>query len=88
MTSANGGEGGGGVGNGSIGDMGERPSFRGGDTKMGGVRSDYRSNVSVPAVGDEEAGRGGVWDALSGLGEDRVREGCCKGGESGGDSVI
>jgi hypothetical protein len=68
--------------------MGERISLRGGDTKMGSVRSDDGSNVSVLAVGDEEAGVGGVRDALSGLGEDRVREGCCKGGESGVDSVI
>ena len=88
MTSADGGKGGGGVGNGGVGDVRESPALRCCNSKMRDVSFDEGGNIGVLAVGDEEAGGGGVGDALSGFGEGGIGEGCCYCGKSRGDGII
>ena len=83
MTSENCGKGDGGVGNGGVRDMCECSSLRSSSMQMRSVKFDEGLNVCLFTVGDEEARGGRIGDALPGLGEDCVREGCCKCGESG-----
>ena len=88
MARSNCSEGSSGVSDGGVGDVGKCPLLRGVSLKIGNGRSNEGFDTRLLAMGNEEAGGGGVWCALPGLGEGGIGEGFSKRGESGRDSVI